>query len=44
MSAVGYEGHIWEELFGRVSFKKIAIYLIAIIVAIVVLAAYFALR
>ena len=44
MSEVGYEGHIWEELFGKISFKKVALYLFAIILIVGIAIAYLVLK
>lgn len=40
MSAVGYEGHIWEELFGGLGLQKYGKYLILLIILLGAIAAY----
>ena len=40
MSAVGYEGHIWEELFGGINIKKFGKYLILFIIVLGAIVAY----
>ena len=44
MSAVGYEGHIWEELFGGINFKKLALAILIVIGLILIAIAYFVLK